>query len=68
MKILEKKEDYREYLALNGYVYRVTKQSLFFRVENLTLKTFGMYNRYLNGLSGNAYKKALDKYIKEERV
>jgi len=67
MKILEKKEDYREYLALNGYVYRVTKQSLFFRVENLTLKTFGMYNRYLNGLSGNAYKKVLDKYIKEER-
>lgn len=68
MKILEKREDYREYLSLNGYVYRVTKQPLFFRVENLTLKTFGMYNRYLNGLSGNAYKKALDKYISEERV
>lgn len=68
MKILERTQDYREYLALNGYVYRVTKQSLFFRVENLTLKTFGMYNRYLNGLSGNAYKKALDKYISEERV
>lgn len=67
MKILEKREDYREYLALNGYVYRVTKQPLFFRVENLTLKTFGMYNRYLNGLSGNTYKKALDKYISEER-
>ena len=68
MKILERTEDSREYLALNGYVYRVTKQTLFFRVENLTLKTFDMYNRYLNGLSGNAYKKALDKYISEERV
>lgn len=68
MKILERTEDSREYLALNGYVYRVTKQPLFFRVENLTLKTFGMYNRYLNGLTGNAYKKALDKYISEERI
>ena len=67
MKILERTDDSREYLALNGYVYRVTKQPLFFRVENLTLKTFGMYNRYLNGLSGNAFKKALDKYISEER-
>lgn len=66
MKLYKKMKEYREYLALDGTIYKVTKEPIFYKVENLNTNKYKRYNRYLYKLSANAYEKALDKYLIEE--